>query len=303
MLQILTHIWQSSAGYWFSSLLLAFGGLLIPQASLLGQEKRDGIDQLRLVENQLFFARSNQKPGLLIPLYIYPTDVFENASYNQVMQLKRQHTGLPFWVILNPASGPGKQIDANYTKAIDRLIGSGCQVLGYVPTGYGKTNSRDVANDIEKWRQFYPRVQGIFFDEMVYEDSAEGVQHQQNLKRFARQHGYWPVVGNPGADTPGRYFAGEVADVIVIHESADWPTENKLHGNYFGGRADYPSFNRAVLVHSQSNLDLEALKTIKKYSKWLYVTQDTYLPNNSHQQNPWDQLSEHLQDLCEALEK
>ena len=45
---------------------------------------------------------------------------------------------VPFWVIVNPASGPGEAVDANYTKAIDRLIGAGCVVLGYVPTDYGR---------------------------------------------------------------------------------------------------------------------------------------------------------------------
>jgi hypothetical protein len=41
-------------------------------------------------------------------------------------------------VVVNPASGPGKAADANYTKAIDRLRGAGCVVLGYVTTNYGK---------------------------------------------------------------------------------------------------------------------------------------------------------------------
>jgi hypothetical protein len=65
-----------------------------------------------------------------IHLYVYPRDVHKNSTYNRLMDLKRQSETLTMWVILNPASGPGKGVDANYTKAVDRLIGAGCVVLG-----------------------------------------------------------------------------------------------------------------------------------------------------------------------------
>jgi GNAT superfamily N-acetyltransferase len=103
------------------------------------------------------------------------------------------------WVILNPASGPGSQVDGNYTKAIDRLCGAGCVVLGYVPTGYGKRPEGQVRRDIDRWLRLYPRVHGIFFDEMRYEDSEAAVAYQAALSRYAHDSGCWPTVGNPGA--------------------------------------------------------------------------------------------------------
>ena len=65
-------------------------------------------------------------------------------------------------------AGRGKNVDANYTKAIDRLIGAGCHVLGYVfPPNTAKRDFKDIAADLESWRKLYPRTQGIFFDEML----------------------------------------------------------------------------------------------------------------------------------------
>ena len=255
----------------------------------------------RLLDSQRFHYEAVQNPGLLIPLYIYPSDIHTNAVYNRVMDLRRKYSKVPFWVILNPASGPGSEVNSNYTKAIDRLTGAGCQVLGYIPTGYGETSVQTVTDQLQTWRKLYPRVHGVFFDEMIYEDTLAGVKHQKKLNSIARGMGYWPTVGNPGADTPGRYFEAKCADVIVIHESNDWPTKAKLHGDYFGGHADYPAFTRAVMVHSQPKLNVAALRTTAKYARWVFVTDDTYQPNDPAHPNPWDQISSHLEAMCQAL--
>lgn len=248
-----------------------------------------------------FHLRAQERTGLLIPLYLYPANIHTNATYNRLIDLKRRHETVPIWVILNPASGPGMQVDANYTKAIDRFIGSGCIVLGYVSTNYGKRPENEVRKDIDRWHTMYPRAQGIFFDEMIYEDTDAGPKYQASLNRYAAESGYWPTVANPGADTPGRYFAAEAADVIVIHEGDSWPEEKRLAGDYFGGYSDYPPSMRAVLLHSQSTLDLKNIRMARKYVRWIYVTEDLYRPNDPKADNPWDTLSKHLDELCEQL--
>lgn len=167
------------------------------------QDKAIAENAQRVFDNQRFHQQASQKMGLLIPLYIYPANIHTNADYNRVMELKRQYSEVPFWVIVNPASGPGTEVDANYTKAIDRLVGAGCVVLGYVPTSYGKIPANDVQRDLDAWRRMYPRVHGIFYDEMIYEDTTAAVDHQKQLNVMAHHMGYWPTVGNPGTATPG----------------------------------------------------------------------------------------------------
>jgi hypothetical protein len=248
----------------------------------------------RRQQAQEFHLRAQQPTGVLVPLYVYPRDIHKNLVYNRLMDLKRRHETVPVWVILNPASGPGEQADANYTRAIDRLCGAGCVVLGYVPTRYGKRAETRVREDIDRWLKLYPRTQGIFFDEMTYEDTEAAVRYQAGLNNYAHEAGYWPTVANPGADTPGRYFAASAADVIVIHEGQAWPTEERLKGDYFGGYADYPPFTRAVLVHSQPQLARARLRMVRKYVRWAYVTE-------ASDANPWDRISKHLEAICEQL--
>jgi hypothetical protein len=255
----------------------------------------------RQQQAQAFHLRAQERTGLLVPIYIYPADIHKNAAYNRLMDLKRRYETVPMWVIVNPASGPGKQVDANYTRAIDRLRGAGCMVLGYLTTSYAKRPEADVRKDIDRWLQMYPRIHGIFFDEMISEDTEAGAKYQAALNRYAHDAGCWPTVANPGADAPGRYFADGAADVIVVHEGDHWPKERRLKGDYFGGYSDYPPFTRGVLLHSQPKLDRAALQMVRKYARWVYVTEGIYRPRDPKALNPWARLSKHLEEICEQL--
>lgn len=255
----------------------------------------------RRADAMQFHLRSQQSTGLLVPMYVYPANIHTNDTYNRLIALKRRYETVPFWVIVNPASGPGKQVDANYTKAIDRLLGAGCVVLGYVSTSYAKRPAAEVEEEIDRWRTLYPRIQGIFFDEMTYEDRDSDAQYQARLNRYAKDAGCFPTVANPGTDTPGRYFATDAADVIVVHEGNEWPDEARLKGDYFGGYSDYPPFTRAVLLHSKKEFDPQQLKMVRRYARWVYVTEDEYRVNDPQAPNPWDGLSKHLEAMCEQL--
>jgi hypothetical protein len=245
----------------------------------------------RRQESQQFHVRAQERPGVLIPMYVYPSDIEKNAAYNRLINVKRRCGAVPIWVILNPATGPGKRVDPNYTRAIDRLRGAGCVVLGYVSTSYAKRPEAEVRSDIDTWLRLYPRVHGIFFDEMVYDDSSAASKHQAALNQYAHDAGCWPTVANPGADTPDRYFASGAADVIVIHEGNFWPTEARLKGDHPGGYVDYPPFTRGLLVHSQPRFDRAALQLAVRYVRWIYVTEGAAA-------NPWDRLSGYLDQIC-----
>lgn len=281
----------------YLTLALVLVASVVPLGRTAAQEKA----AQRRIDALEFHLRAQEKPGLLVPMYIYPADIHTNADYNRLIELKRQFSTVPFWVIVNPASGPGTQVDANYTKAIDRLRGAGCVCLGYVRTDYAKRSVTEVKGDLDQWLKLYPAIQGVFFDEMIYEDTDRGVQHQLALKEQAKSIGIWPIVANPGTDTPSRYFAANVADVIVVHEGDAWAKEARLKGDYFGGYSDFPPFTRGVLLHSLAKLDVTQLRMTSKYAKWIYVTEDPYKPGDPKADNPWDSLSKHLPEICETL--
>lgn len=282
----------------FRPMVLAIVMLLGLATGLLAGEAES-----RREKSMQFHVAAQQRTGILVPMYVYPENVHTNPEFNRLIDLKRRYETVPMWVILNPATGPGIAVDANYTKAIDRLQGAGCVVLGYVSTEYGKRDGGAVQNDVDHWRSMYPKTQGIFFDEMNYTDTDIGVQYQVALNQHAKAKGFWPTVANPGADTPGRYFAADAADVIIIHEGSQWPEEKRIHGDYFGGYSDYPPFTRSILLHSMKTLDPAKVQMVRKHARWIYVTEDLYQPGNPQAANPWDKLSVHMEELCRILSK
>jgi hypothetical protein len=255
----------------------------------------------RISQSQRFADLAQQPTGLLIPLYIYPANIHTHAAFNRLIDLKQEHPRVPVWAIVNPGSGPGTQVDANYTKAVDRLHGAGIVLLGYVSTEYGKRSAADVERDLDTWRRLYPKVHGAFFDEMLNADTAAAVEQQVQLRRLATDRGFWPTVANPGTATPERYFAQEAADVFVIHEGADYPTAASLKGDYFGGYADYPPWTRCVMVHSRPTFEPQEFARIKKHARWVYVTDDVF--RDMKQDNPWDSLPTYLERLFSELER
>ncbi|HET6424117.1 MAG TPA: spherulation-specific family 4 protein [Planctomycetaceae bacterium] len=268
----------------------------------IAQEDRGRISAGRPFRDaQRFAVMANQPTGLLIPLYIYPANIHTNQEYNRLIDLKLTHPRVPVWAIVNPASGPGKEVDANYTKAIDRLRGAGIVTIGYVSTEYGKRDPNLVTKDLDIWQTLYPKIQGVFFDEMNYEDNAAAVERYQGYRRAATERGMWPTISNPGTATPERFFAGEVADVIVVHEGLEYPSEATLKGDYFGGYADYPPWARSVLMHTRPKFDAAEFARIKKYSRWVYVTDDVF--RDVKKDNPWDSLPTYLETMFEALDQ
>src|SRR5437868_9770306 len=135
-----------------ASLLLALAALEASPSLAAADDPPAG----RRQKAQEFHLRAQERTGLLVPLYVYPKDVPNNPDYARLMDLKRRYETVPVWVIVNPASGPGERVDGNYTRAISRLRGAGCVVLGYVPTGYGKRAQAQVRKDVDRWQELYP---------------------------------------------------------------------------------------------------------------------------------------------------
>ncbi|TKY86964.1 hypothetical protein EX895_003641 [Sporisorium graminicola] len=109
-------------------------------------------------------------PRILVPLYIYPLPNAWDPLYSAI----RANPTAAFTVIINPNSGPGSGSapDSDYAAAIKTLkstasAGQVLELVGYVPTGYGKTSATKVKADVTKYAKWPATVRpdGIFFDE------------------------------------------------------------------------------------------------------------------------------------------
>jgi len=239
--------------------------------------------------------RVGQMPGLLIPLYIYPANIYTNDTYNNLISLSKRYHNVQVYAILNPSNGPGDAWDGNYKVAVERLHGAGIKVLGYIATNYSSVSLASAQANVSKWQELYSAIDGIFMDEMSnYENSAGNISYYNDLTSYIHSKGLYPSIGNPGAGCVGDYFGNKTADVIVIHENRNWPSETDLRGDYENGYSAFNYNRRAALVYNQSSIDLVNFSIMRKYVGLVYVDDDD-LPN------PWDTLPSYLESLFKLL--
>lgn len=223
--------------------------------------------------------------GVLVPLYIRPGPVWDRFE-----AARRAHPRVPLAAIVNPHNGPGSEKSASYVTGIQKLVDAGCAVIGYVLTDYMKQPIASVKADVQRWKDWYPQIHGIFVDEVVSKATPEAVRYYTEIRNQAASAGFSLVVGNPGTTPEAGIFP--TADVLVVHESASIPTMEKLKEIERNGGAR----KMAVLIHGAKQDVVETwVPTVKGLLRYLYVTEDV-LPN------PWNTLSAGFERTVELLD-
>jgi hypothetical protein len=217
--------------------------------------------------------------GTIVPLYTYPT----HSSWSAIVAAKNNHPTVPVIAVVNPASGPGSTVDSTYTTGINNLRAAGIKVLGYVATGYTARSEALVQTEMDRWRSFYPAVNGIFFDEMSNTSGQENYYRRQDA--YARSKGFTYTVGNPGTDTVASYVG--VVDTIIVYESAGLAPLPTWY-------QQFPRDKFAVIPYKVPAVDVNYVATTKQSIGFIYMTNDD-LPN------PWDSLPVYFPALLDEL--
>jgi len=287
---------EGNSIYYFFSKMMSLAGIVFNNIA-------DTFKNSQFIDSVLFLigkngrnnARNTQdRTGIIIPLYVYPTDVYNNVTYNNLIDLAKDNRDVPIIVILNPSSGPGGSTDGNYEAAIKRLQGANIKVLGYVSTNYAATAIATVKADVDGWKTYYPGVNGIFYDEMTFEDDQDDIDYYEELNRYAKSEGMPLVVTNPGAPFSGNYQRDNVADIIIGWENSSFPTLVQAKEDFANGAFDYPLNKRGAIVHGQVSYDTAEALQLSKYYGWIYITDDV-------SPNPYDAISGYMSDMVASV--
>lgn len=211
--------------------------------------------------------------GLIVPAYFYPAGP-RKADWSRLAEAARS---VPMEVILNPASGPGKARDPNYTAVVGPLRMAGARVLGYVDSDYGRRPRAAVEEDLRAYRGLY-EIDGYFIDQMS--NRADALDYYRAIRRTIREiDPRLRVVGNPGTSTEAGYL--DAADTLVAFEG----TARRFAG--FDPRRSMPwaaghtPGRFAVVVHDVKTAaaarDVFSRAT-RAGAGWVYMT-DQALPN------------------------
>jgi len=211
--------------------------------------------------------------GTMVPAYSYP---LPGSVYWQKLTDAAQRTSLV--AIVNPSSGPGASVDANYSAAIGGLRTAGGFAIGYVFTSYGSRALSSVLADVDSFAAFYP-LDGFFIDEMSTDSSATVLDYYSAIYSHVKSlNPEWPVVGNPGTVTDEAYLTRPATDLLVTFEG-----DPDAYAGYVSPPwVDHYSPDRFVhLVYgvvTADSMHSTLMTAFERRAGWVFVTDDV-LPN------------------------
>jgi hypothetical protein len=236
-------------------------------------------------------AAATPKLQLLVPAYFYPTGPGLLAWHHLVEAASK----VKIVVIANPESGPGDQRNADYYPILQTARDRGVRVVGYVSTTYGNRRLPEVKLEIDRWVEFYPQINGFFFDQQSTE--ARHVAFYTVIRDYARQKIKDAlVITNPGAICDETYFAQAVSDVTCIF--AGFEGFNQLSPP--APLWQYKPARFAALTYQIT--DAKAMRqvindAINKRIGYLYISD---VPQGG---NPWAQLPVYWDEEVEAVSR
>ena len=235
------------------------------------------------------------KTGVYVPLFVYPAGK-EMIHFYDVICAKQAHPSVPIVTAINPSSGPGNSIDANYVNAAKILKQAGVIVVGYVPTHYGSRDANAVLSDISKYINWY-KVDGIFLDEFAsYSTGYENYYRQ--ITAQAKAQGMKLVMGNAGTDVPESYV-GTVDTIGITEEDGYNPIEwlqycigcNANNGWHY----KHDKTNYWFVRYAIGSLDPTYVSEAAKWTGLMYMT-------NGVSPTRWDGIPPYFQSLVAKLD-
>ena len=150
---------------------------------------------------------------VLVPAYFYPS----RDGMTAWKELLSSANETPMVAIVNPGSGPGRRIDANYEEVFRLAKESKATLIGYVTLSYARRPAAEINAEIDTWVKFYPGIQGIFFDEQ-----PSGAEHAafagECYAHAAAKIDKALIVSNPGTRCAREYAELPQKPVIVLYE-------------------------------------------------------------------------------------
>src|SRR5688500_17305347 len=231
------------------------------------------------------FSLNQSRLGMIIPTFVGPT----NSLFTTIIQQKQNHPNVPMAVVLDVSQGPGSNAIAQYTELIGRLNNESIITLGYVFTDFGAIPEATVRADIDKWKQFYPLLKGIFFASMS--NQASNRTYYGNLNTYAKTtKGFVTTCGSAGAKVPNDFLNGFCADTVIVYEGAGLRTATD-----YQSYDTLPNSNIGFLAYNIAVLNQAWITQISAYGGWVHMTTDG-------PPTPWDTLPSYFANLVSHID-
>ncbi len=228
------------------------------------------------------WASMSDPQRALVPAYFYPDHWTVGNPWQSMCDGLRPFPGSI--AVMNPDSGPSNAANPDYQIVLSYCQAAGQRVIGYVHTSYGRRSQRAVKRDIDAYYRYYPRIDGIFLDEMSNDPTMEA--YYRSLHRHVKSKSPEGnlLVGNPGAAAQTSWQLDvPVADAVVVFEGSASSFSRWTPPTWV---LTQPPSKIVQLVHSaadEATMATSCETTGATNNGFAYVTDDVL-------SNPWDTL-------------
>lgn len=234
--------------------------------------------------------------SVFVPGYSYPERwPGGNNSYWEAIR-GAGAAKVPF-VVVNPNSGPGASVNADYAGELADLDAKGVKYIGYVKHNKQQRDIKEVAAEIDRWYQLYPGIKGMFFDETHNESNPVQTCYIANLYNYMKvKHPGSIVVHNPGTRLRNESIV-PYGDVFMVAETSasEYINNPYLDMNHPDAQpfekdpANAPKIWHAVHdITSVAEQDQVLELAKQRNAGWVYFTSDSLTTGDS---NPYNNLS------------
>lgn len=174
-------------------------------------------------------------------------------------------------VVVNPDSGPSRDMTSHYGGPVRELRDLGVRVYGYLTVSYGRRATRDVRDDVAAYHD-HLGVDGVFFDQVpsTLDDLGPSLRVADEFRS-----GDFAIAFNPGQPVmPSVAF--EAADQVVTFEGT--------YEDYIAADLPFPhpAAEHWHLVYGVASDAVDAVTEQASVSGASYVFAST-----GHLPNPW----------------
>jgi hypothetical protein len=235
------------------------------------------------------------KIGCLIQAYWS----ISSANWDTIINIRNQHLDTPMAVVLSIAGGgAGTSTQSAWTDLIGRLQGSAIIVLGRVDTQGGASggvvSESTVNSRTTDWKNFYPTIDGVFFDNMGIQTTDQ--TFYTNVANHAKvNQGFQTVGGNcrvaaTVVETTWHSQTVPIDTFIVFDGEGLDPVDTSY--------SKYSALNNnqlAVSAFGVPALDNSWVQQMSAYVGWIYCTTGTG-------STPYNSLPSYFNNLITLLE-
>lgn len=219
-------------------------------------------------------------PGVLIPLFVYPTNGMDTLEYGQLKSLKEKYYNVPMYVILDT----GSSYDSMYDGTITRLRAKGIKSLAYIDSNNESKDLTTIIDEIKSKKSY--DIEGVYIDNVTNTTFNQTISdYYSTIKDYCYDMNLYPLVLNMKSMPEEWVFESEIGDVVVIDESETPLTTTDLtEGNI---ATKYNGKTKAAFLKNQPLFSSTIFSRYKNNLGLMYITDFT----------DYTQLSSYIEDM------